>query len=172
MLAVILGNKKMVSILIGAGANVNLQTTHGDTALIHSCRYMDSMLVSIILANEQDLNGRRTNLLWDVWHGSADYINPFKNHPGFSEINVPHACEEKHEIIKLLISSDADLNRQNTEGCTALMQAASNSYNKSLKLLLDAGADANITDKDGKTALDLVHVYQNKEIIAMLEKRK
>jgi ankyrin repeat protein len=172
MLAVMLGNKEMVSMLLSAGADVNLQTTHGDTALIHSCRYMDSMLVSIILANDQDLNGRRTNLLWDVWHGSADYIDPFENHPGFSEINVPHACEEKHEIIKLLISSGADLNRQNTQGSTALMQAASNRLYRSLQLLLDDGADANTTDNDGKTALDLARIHQNKKVIEMLEGRK
>jgi hypothetical protein len=172
MLAVMLGNKEMVSMLLSTGADVNLQTTHGDTALIHSCRYMDSMLVSIILSDEQDLNGRRTNLLWDVWHGSADYIDPFKNPPGFSGINAPNACEEKDKIIKLLISNGADLNRQNTEGSTALIQAASNRLYKSLQLLFDAGADPNIADKDSKTALDLARIHQNKKVIEMLEGRK
>ena len=59
------------------------------------------------------------------------------------------------EIVQLLIDADADLNKTDKNGRTALFYAASGGNDDIVALLIDAGADTSIKDKEGKLYLDI-----------------
>ncbi len=79
------------------------------------------------------------------------------------------------EIIQMLITAGAPLNRVNNLGWTALLEAAilgdgSEDYASAVKLLLDAGADKSIVDKKGKTPLDHARDKGHQLLIELLDK--
>ena len=63
----------------------------------------------------------------------------------------------------------ADVNRQDNEGITPLMEAASIRSSELVRLLLEHGADANIKDRGGRTAMDIARKKRNKEVSAILK---
>jgi len=70
-------------------------------------------------------------------------------------------------MIKLLLSGGADVNAQNREGTTPLMNAVAHPCN--LRPLLAGGADPSIRDKSGRTALQLARETRNDAAIRLLE---
>ena len=71
-------------------------------------------------------------------------------------------------LIGQLIGGGAEVNIIDAWGRSAAHYAVSNNNLPALKLLLDNGADANLADNDGNTPLDVWHVHENKEILALL----
>ena len=57
------------------------------------------------------------------------------------------------KIVRLLLSSGADVNVKDRDGWTALHWAAQNGHSAVVQLLLEKGADINAKDQDGRTAL-------------------
>ena len=60
------------------------------------------------------------------------------------------------DVIETLINNGADVNKQDKNGCTALMRASYSGYMDLCKDLIRHGADKNIVDKDGNKAADYV----------------
>jgi len=60
------------------------------------------------------------------------------------------------QAIQFLIENDADVNRQNTDGITALMLASSAKSPSKVKLLVESGANATLKDRGGRDALAYV----------------
>ena len=60
-----------------------------------------------------------------------------------------------------------DVNRQSTDGGTALLAAAANDRREVMEVLLDNGADPNLADSSGKTPISVNH---NSEVEALLRK--
>jgi ankyrin repeat protein len=168
MISVMLGHIHLAKQLIAAGADINLQNVNGDTALILASRKMDSMIISILLADEKDLDGKRTTLIWDVWHGFSDFYDPFKNSSKPQALIPPSAFDEKPELVELLLESGANVNVQNADQETALMTAARSGYVKIMKLLLDAGAKTDLKDKEERTAIFTAASYFKPEGFKML----
>ena len=71
-------------------------------------------------------------------------------------------------LIGQLIRGGAEVNVIDTWGRAATHYAVSNNNLLALKLLLNNGADTNLADNDGHTPLDLWHVHENKELLALL----
>ena len=71
-------------------------------------------------------------------------------------------------LIGQLINGGAQVNAINALGRTATHYAVSNNNLPALKLLLSNGADTNLADNAGNTPLDVWHVHENKEILALL----
>ena len=65
------------------------------------------------------------------------------------------------DIVKLLLKSGADVNRQNNSGNTALVLASNSGHDKTVKMLVAAGADVNIQNLNGTTALMLAAHFRN-----------
>ncbi len=68
----------------------------------------------------------------------------------------------------VLIDAKVDLNNQDDDGYTALMQAAAKGNKKIVQMLIDAKVDLNKRDKKGYTALILAVLRGHKEIVQML----
>ena len=65
-----------------------------------------------------------------------------------------YVCKKGYrDIVKQLISKEADVNIISNQSVTPLHMAAVSGNKEIIKLLADAGADINATDKQGRTAL-------------------
>lgn len=73
------------------------------------------------------------------------------------------------EIVRVLISSGANINKQNTDGLTPVMAAAMNGHIAALRVLYENNADINLqTAKDRHTALMLTVMTKQKESLKVL----
>jgi uncharacterized protein len=71
--------------------------------------------------------------------------------PSFGGICVPlcrAVCSEKVEVVRLLLDAKADVDTQEEDGSTALMQAAGMGDLEMVKMLVAAGADPKVQDED------------------------
>ena len=71
----------------------------------------------------------------------------------------------KPEVLQALIDAGADLNAQDENGQTALMNAANFEELESVRALLLAGADVNFKNKDGESAWDLTAETEIEELL-------
>ena len=72
-------------------------------------------------------------------------------------------------IVKKYIKEGSDVNIQDEDGWTALMNASYYNNKEILEMLLDANADINMQNKFDKTALMYAVQYKHTGIIEMLE---
>jgi len=72
------------------------------------------------------------------------------------------------DIVKMLLSSGADVNLSNNDGWTALTCAAAKGYIEIVKTLLSSGADVNHSDKFGRNALKLATEAKRNDVVNLL----
>jgi len=145
MIATYNDHSKIMCLLIKHGANVNIQTKDGTTALmtavIIASSYGDTKIVRLLIEagatlDIQDKDGM-TALMLAIIHNNTELIN-------------------------LLITSGANLNIQNADGNTALLYACKEgrcddeNYTNNPILLLEKGANPSLKNKEGDTALTVV----------------
>ena len=144
-----------MKILLGFGADVNIQQKDGWTALMFAARYSNTSAnletVKILLGFGADINIQSK----DGWT-ALTMATKFSN------------TDSNPETVKILLSFGADVNIQNKDGCTALMLAArysdTDSNPETVKLLLKFGADPKIKDNRGNDV-----VKETKEILLEIE---
>ena len=131
------GDIKMVKLLIGEGASVNLQSIiKGRTALMQALTYCHLDIVKVLLSS-----------------GATEGIN-LQDSSGFNALMI--ASGKGHlEAVKLLLSAGANTELKNRDGKTALMMASKEGLHGSVRLLLRAGATVDVQSKPGYTALIL-----------------
>lgn len=124
-------DKRVLEVLLAAGADPNVKDINGLTALMRA----DSSQVRVLVRYGADLNARdhegRTPLVYAVDFGTLD------------------RC-------RALIDAGAALGVPDNDGWTALMYAANEGDLAKAELLLRAGADPNSVGKSGETALSIV----------------
>lgn len=135
-----LHNIKVVELLIQKGANINAFNNYGNTALIYGVNNLE--IVKLLVENGADVNFYKG--------GSTALIS---------------ACEYSHErnidVIKYLVSKNANINAQDNEGDTALNKTLDTSDEGSIDILdfeianflIEQGADVNIKNKREYTPL-------------------
>ncbi|CAI8021140.1 Putative ankyrin repeat protein MM_0045 [Geodia barretti] len=122
---------EVVSLLLEAGAKVDLQDELEDSALMLAAKYCRTDIVSLLLeaGAKIDLQNKRDSaLMMAVRWGRT-------------------------EVVSQLIDAGANIDLQNEDGDSAVIVATTN-YNLSvLKELARAGADLNLQNQEGLTAL-------------------
>lgn len=126
------GNREMVRILLGAGADINAKGRAGQTALMFLNGKADLDLVRDLLRAGADVNVRDQR-------GETPLLSA--------------ATSSSFAVIRELVSYGAGMDAKNNEGTTVLMRAAENSDSQIAKLLLRFGVDINARDENQETAL-------------------
>ena len=160
----IISNKKyirIVRILLDAGADMNLSTEDGYTALVFAVRMDNEPAVKLLLDAGADV---------DATGAVNKQIDPPVSRIPITPLMV--AVDNRNiSIMKLLLKAGADVNKVDAEGNTALIKAVKNSrkwlpygpnltymelkkeQDKIVEFLLKEGADVNKVDAEGNTAL-------------------
>jgi ankyrin repeat protein len=115
--------RKIMDMLIDAGADVNAQDQFGNTPLMYAAFKGNNQLIDILL------------------HAGAD-INATREASGFTALACAVVMEHP-ETVRVLIEAGADLETTDKSGNTPLMKAKSKDSKHSeeiAKLLIDAGA--------------------------------
>ncbi len=145
------GATEVVAKLIALGANINLvDNLHITTALHRAVFKGKPEIVELLLDNgalvDQTGPENRTALM------AASFFK-----------------DEKHEkVLELLIKHDADINKIDAYGFSALEYAATSGNANAIKTLLNAGADLNHKTSDGKTAADIAFEFAHIEVVNIL----
>ena len=142
------GNREMVQLVLGAGADVNSRNESKETPLM--------------MLGEQ----ASADIVWDLINAGAKV--ELKDEEGDTAL-IDAAREKNLPVLTALLHSGAKVDAKNNEGQTALMEAVSNDQRANIKALIRAGADMNARDKEGKTALDYAMQEGNEKTIKMLQ---
>jgi len=125
-----------VPLLIKNGANVNVQETKNDMTPLHmAIKYNLSGIARQLLKNKADPNIA----------GKFDGITNVT--PLMSAVEMNNA-----DLLSNLIATGANVNVQDSEGKTALINAAFWGKRDCVQILLEAGADKTLKDKKGRIA--------------------
>jgi len=173
MMAAESGHVGVARILLARGADVNAKTRNGWTALMAASERAYPEVVRLLLDNGADVRARNN----DGW---APMMLACQQHLRQRRI-VPlqHGLQinaDRVEVVRLLISKNADVNEKHAEGETALMWAVREGHVDLVKTLLEKGADvtaelsvyAAAPTTWRHTALGLAKVTGNKQIEALL----
>ena len=115
---------RIATLLLQAGANVNQQNEHGETAIMIAC-YSETPhddLVKLLVQSGANV-GLQEALMNAVRYGHTS-------------------------IVRYLLDGGAPVNTQDVKGCTPLMLASTLGHSEVVRALVDYGADVNVLAKD------------------------
>lgn len=130
------GDFDKVKLLINAEVDVNAQDVNGDTSIILAARAGNLKILQLLVENGADINSQDNKYLGTALHWAI------KRRP------VKYL-----DIMKYLISKDANLELCNEDGNTPIIFAAQEAELEAVKLLAENGADVNAQNKCLQTAL-------------------
>lgn len=185
------GNVALVSLLLGAKANVNGKDTDGDTPLISALRGSASAKDATSRAQEKApsnemLEGTATETakawkpapLGQAPEPSLDSTTTWVLDGGGNiadragrrgQLRLPATTPE---IVSMLVSAGANVNYSTTSGKifrqTALMLAAQHGNLAAIRTLLKSGANVNAIDSDGDTVLMYAAAEELPNVVTLL----
>lgn len=159
--AAMYGRLTEVQQAISNGIDVNAIGSNGQTALMYAANYGHIQVIQALLNAGAD-----PNILSDSDDGLGEGMT------ALMQVAGSFFAGNRHEVVKLLVQAEADMNLRGLGGKTALMYAANNGsgYIESVKNLVDLGADLDVRDDDGNTVLMQVELSGNKKIADILRK--
>ncbi|MCC8153383.1 MAG: hypothetical protein LIP01_03700 [Tannerellaceae bacterium] len=134
---------KIVKTLLQAGAEIDAEDIHGETALHYALR-------------KSFCHSPRSGTRYE----SKNRYNEGDRYP----------CQDRSLQALELIKAGADVNKLNKEGYTPLLQAIENGYETIIPVLLKYGADVNFRTASGITPLSLAEKRCTLETLRLLEK--
>ena len=142
------GSLKIVDLLIGAGADVNVESFNGSTPLALAAREGSLPVVSYLLRKKAKV---------DVVYGKT------------SRCAIHQAARRGHEkVVRAFHSHSADLDPEALDGITPLWLAAYHGHLSTLRFLLVHGANSNTTNKETGLSALYVAIKKGKEACADL----
>ena len=189
--------KKIVTLLIDAGADPNVRNFHGFTPLHFASMFWWKDLASLLVkagtdinvmdicdADIQDLNDRFDDIKREDRNGKIYIVYHLKRNRtplilatmsmtlAKLEIEAAYVSTEVtrriKQILSFLIDEGADVNIPDSTGRTALHYASIKGDDKIVKCLLDAGANVGAQNLEGMTALHYASQHGHKEIVQRL----
>ena len=174
------GTLELVKDLINHGADLDLKTVMGNTALHTASRGGHSAVAQILIETGLDVDAVDvrgwTPLAIAVDHGQLDIVELLIRRKATIDIASDNgasplliALDHRHlAIADLLLKEGADVNWFNSKRRTALIFAADWRSIETTKWLLQKGADVNFADHDGWTPLLLAARYGHSELAKLL----
>ena len=150
--AVVMGEPKIVDLLLKAGASTLRKDNLKESLLMIACQYNlpgHFRCVELLINAGADVNVSSPHAMskFDV-RKSEETMTMTK------PARTPLAAAGNHRgKLRLLIRAGADVNSTDTDGTTELMFAAAGGHINSVKILLANGADVHARENQGKTAL-------------------
>ena len=152
--------------LLAAGADINVKSKYGETALDMGAWNGYTAIVRLLLEAKADVN---TSTITNKW--TPLYMASRNHHIEIVKLLIEAGADVNAvdvngttllefmswdgnvEIVKLLLVAKADVNAAEPSGATPLEMAAMTGHTEIVKLLIEAGADVNAADTDGDNAL-------------------
>lgn len=179
------GELGRVQQLISEGADVNVRTLDGSSALLLATRANQIDIAQALIAAGANVNQK--NLIHDSPYllagasGHNEILQQVLAHGAdlkstnrYGGTALIPACERGHvETVRLLIAAGVDLNHVNRLGWTCLMEAIVLSdggadHQHIVSQLIDAGADLDLPDSNGVSPLQQAQKRGQNEIALML----
>ncbi|KAG7381507.1 Mitogen-activated protein kinase kinase kinase mlk-1 [Phytophthora pseudosyringae] len=177
---------KVAAWLLQIGADPDIQTDEGSTALMRICRSdnADENAVKLFLDHGADVDASDYRGWTPLIHAceagdpGEGIMEVLLDHGADvnardSEGTTPlmHLCmagEPDSGIVHVLTDHGADVNAHDMRGKTSLMLAASSGDLETVQLLLTLGADSSLIDKYMQTALDYAKSYGHRQVQELL----
>uniref|UniRef100_A0A8C0D427 Ankyrin repeat domain 17 n=1 Tax=Balaenoptera musculus TaxID=9771 RepID=A0A8C0D427_BALMU len=178
------GHVQIVKLLLAHKADVNAQSSTGNTALTYACAggYVD--VVKVLLESGASVEDRNENGHTPLMEaGSAGHVEVarllLENGAGinahsneFKESALTLACYRGHlEMVRFLLEAGADQEHKTDETHTALMEACMDGHAEVARLLLDSGAQVNMPADSFESPLTLAACGGHVELAALLIER-
>lgn len=145
------GHRKIVEMLVAAGATLELKNPYGRTALAYAVFNNQLATAEALLMGGADVN-----------HALADAkMSPL----------ILAARKANPGMVTLLLASGAEVNYQDTAAHSALFYATLKQHIPTMTLLVDAGAELDQRDSQGHTLLTRLARAGRPEVFAWLVKR-
>ncbi|KAL3278379.1 hypothetical protein HHI36_013707 [Cryptolaemus montrouzieri] len=178
------GHLDIVRLLVAHGADVNAQSTTGNTPLMYGCAGGHTEVVQFLLqhgANVEDHNENGHTPLMEaasaghvglakilLMHGAG--INTHSNE--FKESALTLACYKGHlDMVRFLLEAGADQEHKTDEMHTALMEASMDGHVEVARLLLDSGAQVNMPTDSFESPLTLAACGGHVDLAMLLIER-
>ncbi|XP_059621039.1 ankyrin repeat and KH domain-containing protein mask isoform X3 [Phlebotomus argentipes] len=178
------GHVDIIKLLISHGADVNAQSSTGNTPLMYACAGGHVAAVQELLAhgaNVEDHNENGHTPLMEaasaghvevakilLEHGAG--INTHSNE--FKESALTLACYKGHlDMVRFLLEAGADQEHKTDEMHTALMEASMDGHVEVARLLLDSGAQVNMPTDSFESPLTLAACGGHVDLAMLLIER-
>ena len=196
MTALIEGDEAIASLLLEHGADVNIQSPEGNTALHIACNYNMSNMVAKILDKDKGPlniknNNKETPLMYTL---GSRFILQSKQESialillergadaSIGRLTIGGECLSNpihkacvygmRAVVAKIIDQDKDqLNIKDFGGATPLMKAIENENTSLANMIMNLGADVKGVDKDECSALIYAYRAEMEEIIVRLVKK-
>ena len=140
-----------VKLLLKAGADVNVRTKQGCTALHFAAFNSDLLSIKLLLQYRSVVS-----------HQESSLINAL--------IFAAHSCQ-KSEVFQVLLAVGTDIKARDMFDNTALVRSAAMNNTFRITTLLDFGAQIDVIDADGNTPLpNAIRFGQNNTVQTLLER--
>ncbi len=177
------GSLDIATVLVDAGADINLKSTEGFAPLCVAVQNKHKHIVEYLLTKGAIVDVKCGDRKWSplvkaCYDGLLDIANVLvdagadlnqKTREGYSLLYI--AVQNKHKpIVEYLLSKGAPINEKNgLNDDSALHKACFIGSLEMTKTLIEAGADINILDKIGQKPIDLAIGQNHQAVVEYLE---
>jgi ankyrin repeat protein len=180
------GQKKITSLLIESGADVNAKDKSGGTALIKAVMpgpYQNlqehlkdkAEIVRMLLKAGADPQYKDplAGKAWEIAmiNGHREIIQVFEQEgvKGIKEMHLIHAASAGDGVmVKQLLADKTDVNYIDSDGWSALSEACLAGNTEFLKMLIEAGGNVNLKHQKGWTCLMIAAHNNSEEVVRVL----
>ncbi|CAG9762790.1 unnamed protein product [Ceutorhynchus assimilis] len=142
------GKTEIVESIFVHGVKKDVRNNRGLTALHLAAQMGHSAIVNMLLENGFSVDGTQINQLTPLHYASSNH-------------------DDVH-LIEILLKFDAEIERKNIFGRTALHLASQNGHSTVVNLLLKNGANVNARDNHGETPMHKSISKNKQEIVSIL----